>query len=124
MTSWRFNPQRRSCRLRIFQRARTSWSREFEDIRLFAWRGGLWCCGTVRELTPEGWCEQVLARIDDSSTDHTRLTDWRLLHPPGPRLHEKNWMPQVAGDACSSSIFAILPASSTTMRGLFSRQSR
>src|SRR5207237_1683929 len=23
---------------------------------------------------------------------------WRLLHPPGPRLHEKNWMPRVAGD--------------------------
>ena len=36
----------------------------FEDARLFFWAGGLWCSATVRELTTEGWCEQVLARID------------------------------------------------------------
>ena len=39
----------------------------FEDARLFAWRDELWCIACVRELTPEGWCDQVLARIDDSS---------------------------------------------------------
>ena len=72
--------------------------RGIEDLRLFAWRDSLWCCGTVRELTPEGWCEQVLARIDDRIAGQCRLTDWRLLHPPGPRLHEKNWMPRVTRD--------------------------
>jgi glycosyltransferase involved in cell wall biosynthesis len=69
--------------------------RGFEDVRLFAWQDALWCCACVRETTPEGWCEQVLARIDTSVPGECRLTDWRALHPPGPRLHEKNWMPQV-----------------------------
>ena len=36
----------------------------FEDMRLFAWRGELWGLASVRQLTPEGWSEQVLARID------------------------------------------------------------
>ena len=62
------------------------------------WRGELWCSACVRELTPEGWCEQVLARIDTSGADSYRLTDWRVLRPEGPRVHEKNWMPQVVGD--------------------------
>ena len=39
----------------------------FEDLRPFVWRDGLWCVGCVRELTREGWCEQVLARIDESA---------------------------------------------------------
>jgi tetratricopeptide (TPR) repeat protein len=73
--------------------------RGFEDLRLFAWRDALWCCGCVRELTPEGWCEHVLARVDDRGPGPCHLTDWRVLHPPGPRLHEKNWMPRVAEDA-------------------------
>jgi tetratricopeptide (TPR) repeat protein len=70
----------------------------FEDPRLFAWRGELWCSIGVRELTLEGWCEQVLARIDELGPGTCRLSDWRLLHPEGPRLNEKNWMPQVDGD--------------------------
>jgi glycosyltransferase involved in cell wall biosynthesis len=70
----------------------------FEDLRLFVWRGELWCTACVRELTPEGWCEQVMARIDESGPGPCELTDWRVLHPDGPRLHEKNWMPQVDGD--------------------------
>ena len=65
----------------------------FEDLRVFAWNGELWGSACVREFTPEAWCEQVLARIDESSS--CRLTDWRVLHPAGPRVHEKNWMPQV-----------------------------
>ena len=69
----------------------------FEDMRPFLWRGELWCSACVRELTPEGWCEQVLARIDTSVADSYRLTDWRVLRPEGPRVHEKNWMPQVVG---------------------------
>ncbi|MER8811268.1 glycosyltransferase [Mesorhizobium australicum] len=65
----------------------------FEDMRLFAWRDALWGVSCVRELTEEGWCEQVVARIDESGA--CRLTDWHVLHPTGPRVHEKNWMPQV-----------------------------
>ena len=70
----------------------------FEDARLFAWRNELWCIACVRELTPEGWCDQVLARIDDFGSVSCRLTDWRVLRPQGPRQHEKNWMPQVVGN--------------------------
>lgn len=71
----------------------------FEDCRLFAWRGQLWCSSTVRELNPAGWCQQVLARID-CQADQCRLTDWRVLGDAGePTRHEKNWMPYVASDA-------------------------
>jgi FkbM family methyltransferase len=71
--------------------------RGFEDMRLFQWAGALWCSACVRELTPEGWCEQVLARIADDGTGTCRLTDWRVLRPEGPRAHQKNWMPQADG---------------------------
>jgi glycosyltransferase involved in cell wall biosynthesis len=73
-------------------------ARGFEDARLFAWRDALWCCATVRELTPEGWCQQVLARIDESRQGPSQLVDWRVLAPEGPTRHEKNWMPLVAGE--------------------------
>jgi hypothetical protein len=69
----------------------------FEDVRLFVWRGELWCVTCVRELTEEGWCDQVLARIDESTTGQARLTDWRSLHPQGPQRHEKNLMPGAVG---------------------------
>jgi glycosyltransferase involved in cell wall biosynthesis len=69
----------------------------FQDVRAFAWRGELWSCATVRQFNPEGWYEQVLARIDGGSST-CRLTDWRVLRPDGPRQHEKNWMPQAAGE--------------------------
>jgi glycosyltransferase involved in cell wall biosynthesis len=72
--------------------------RGFEDMRLFAWKGGLWCSAMVRELTTEGWCEQVLARIDGEPPGPYRLCDWRVLRPVWPRQHEKNWMPLVADD--------------------------
>lgn len=67
----------------------------FEDMRLFAWRGELWGLACMRQLTPEGWCEQVLARIGDGGTRPHVLTDWRVVHPGGQRQHEKNWMPLV-----------------------------
>lgn len=67
--------------------------RVLEDMRLFAWRDALWGVSCVRELIPDGQCEQVIARIDEGGA--SRLTDWRVLHPAGPRVHEKNWMPQV-----------------------------
>ena len=70
-------------------------ARGFEDMRLFAWHGALWCIATLSELTPEGWCQQVLARIEDSGDGPCRLADWRVLEPEGPRRNEKNWMPLV-----------------------------
>ena len=72
---------------------------QFEDLRLFLWRDGLWCVGATRELSPEGWYQPVLARIDEREPGSVRLTDWRVLLPDRPRRHEKNWMPQVSGDS-------------------------
>jgi glycosyltransferase involved in cell wall biosynthesis len=70
----------------------------FEDMRLFPWRDQLWCSAAVRELTPEGWYQQVLARIDRRVGEQRPLMEWRVLEPEGSRRHEKNWMPQVNGD--------------------------
>ena len=70
----------------------------FGDMRLFAWGDALWCIACFRELTPQGWCEQVLARIDCGSPGSCRLADWRVLRPALPMRHEKNWMPQIVGD--------------------------
>ena len=71
----------------------------FEDMRPFAWRDGLWCVATVRELSPDGLCEQVLARIDDSLEGDCRIREWHVLRPERAQEHEKNWMPLVQGDA-------------------------
>ena len=68
----------------------------FEDMRLFQWLGGLWCSTSIRELTEEAWCQQVLARLDPRDNGSYVLTDWRSLSPGGK--HEKNWMPQVEHD--------------------------
>jgi glycosyltransferase involved in cell wall biosynthesis len=71
----------------------------FEDMRLFAWRNELWTCSTIREQNPEGYCEQVLARLEDKEPGPYRLSNWRVLRPNAPRRHEKNWMPHVVGKA-------------------------
>ena len=96
----------------------------FEDARLFAWRDELWCIARVRELTPEGWCDQVLARIDDREPGSCRLSDWRVLRPEGPRRHEKNWMPRVAGDQLQFIPSAIRPGCWTKMPAPRSRARR
>lgn len=62
----------------------------FEDSRLFTWSGNLWTLSTVRELTPEGWCEQVLAPVGIAGYG----PGWDAIHPE-QRRHEKNWMPWV-----------------------------
>lgn len=67
----------------------------FADMRLFAWRDKLWGIACVRQLAPDGSCEQVLARIEDTGLGSHILTDWRVIHPAGQRQHEKNWMPLV-----------------------------
>ena len=69
--------------------------RVLEEPRLFAWRGALWCSAAARELSPEGWCRQVLARIDESGAGPYRLVDCRVLEPEGQRRHERHWMPLV-----------------------------
>jgi hypothetical protein len=73
----------------------------FEDTRLFVWKGELWSNSTVCEMSPERWCEMVLARIDiaDSPNEgfgEIRYADWRKIVPE-PKQHEKNWMAQVIG---------------------------
>jgi glycosyltransferase involved in cell wall biosynthesis len=69
--------------------------RGFEDARLFAWQGKLYTLSTVRELTHEGWCEQVLAPLD---LENGRFqSEWQRILPTH-RAHEKNWMPWVDGD--------------------------
>ena len=62
----------------------------FEDSRLFEWDKQLWTLSTVRELTPEGWCEQVLAPVSTAGYG----PGWEVIRPQ-ERRHEKNWMPWV-----------------------------
>lgn len=73
--------------------------RGFEDSRLFSWQGELWTLSTVRELTREGWCEQVLTRLIDTPDGGVSfdLILARLLLG-NDRRHEKNWMPWVKED--------------------------
>ncbi|MFX9161867.1 hypothetical protein ABTN52_19365, partial [Acinetobacter baumannii] len=52
-----------------------------EDIRLFSWNGSLWGSSCVRELNAEGWCEQLIARIEQRSNSETRLAEWLVLRP-------------------------------------------
>jgi glycosyltransferase involved in cell wall biosynthesis len=64
--------------------------RGFEDSRLFCWDGTLCTLSTVRELTPEGWCEQVIAPVTAAGYGD----NWAVVCPV-ERRHEKNWMPWV-----------------------------
>jgi hypothetical protein len=67
--------------------------RGFEDSRLFLWQGEFYSLSTVRELTPEGWCEQVLAPIVRDGAAWRYGNDWRRIAPAA--RHEKNWMPWI-----------------------------
>jgi LPS sulfotransferase NodH/glycosyltransferase involved in cell wall biosynthesis len=70
----------------------------FEDIRPFVWRGDLWCCAGIREMTADASYEFVVARLQQCTSGQFRLSDWRVLCPEGRKQHEKNWMPRVSGD--------------------------
>ena len=70
----------------------------FEDLRIFVWKQQLWTIACVKQLNRVGWCEQVLARLEDADDGALRLTDWRQLIPSGPKQHEKNWIPAVVGE--------------------------
>jgi len=64
--------------------------RGFEDCRLFEYGGELCVSACCRETTPEGWCEQVFAKVGKNNV----LYDWHRMLPE-TRQHEKNWMPRV-----------------------------
>jgi glycosyltransferase involved in cell wall biosynthesis len=66
--------------------------RGFEDSRLFEYGGILHTVSTVRELTEEGWCEQVLAQVSERGY----CDNWQVMRPE-IRRHEKNWMPWADG---------------------------
>jgi tetratricopeptide (TPR) repeat protein len=66
----------------------------FEDMRLFEFQGDMWTSSTMRELNREGWCEQVLAKID-RSTAQLHIVEWHKMDDTSVRQHEKNWMPWV-----------------------------
>src|SRR5215469_2268142 len=60
-----------------------------EDVRLFKFKGNLYCSANVREQNPEGWCEQWLFRLDN---EFGRVHE--AFHMKRPqRFTEKNWMP-------------------------------
>ena len=69
-----------------------------EDARIFYWRGERWCITNVRQMNPEGWCEQMMGRIDPLPDGNFHVTQFRRLVPQLNRTHEKNWVPFVDGD--------------------------
>jgi glycosyltransferase involved in cell wall biosynthesis len=73
--------------------------RGFEDSRLFQHGQELWTLSTVRELTPQGWCEQVLAPLECGPAGWRYADTWQQIRPGVHRSHEKNWMPWSYGDA-------------------------
>lgn len=68
----------------------------FEDSRLISRGAELWTSSTVRQIHPDGNCEQVLARIELFSGYHNLVSIKRMLRQP--RETEKNWSPIVDGN--------------------------
>lgn len=68
----------------------------FEDVRLYSVGSTLHSSATVRQIHPDGNCEQVRSKIIFStSSKHAYITDpVRMLRKP--RQTEKNWAPIVA----------------------------
>jgi glycosyltransferase involved in cell wall biosynthesis len=65
----------------------------FEDCRLYTVDGAFWVSATMRELTPEGYCEIVRARINHLPPVQVFDEMTRMKR----RGHEKNWMPVADG---------------------------
>lgn len=61
----------------------------YEDMRLFSWDSELYFTTCVRDMNPEGWCEQAYGRVCDPHVE--------VIHP-AVRQNEKNWMPFPVGD--------------------------
>lgn len=86
--------------------------RGFEDLRLFEWRGALWCSAAVLEFSPDNRAVQVLSRIDAQDGGTCRLAEWSVMTVGGEARNEKNWMPWVDatadGEASSGLRFVYL----------------
>ena len=68
----------------------------YEDMRLIAVDDELWCSSTVRELNAQGWCEQLLARINGAGNGGAcRLSHLQRMSVAQVRRHEKNWTPLI-----------------------------
>jgi glycosyltransferase involved in cell wall biosynthesis len=67
----------------------------FEDSRLFLFNNELWSSSTVRELTPEGTCQQVVAQLVNTVDGTAAYSDDWLVFESHQGTHEKNWMPWV-----------------------------
>jgi glycosyltransferase involved in cell wall biosynthesis len=85
--------------------------RGFEDSRLFEWGasgalGTLYTLSTVRELTPEGWCDQVLASVLDTANGGVAYCGAGTVHV-AERRHEKNWMPWVQKDGALQFVYRL-----------------
>lgn len=65
----------------------------FEDMRLFSAQGALWTSSTVRQIHPDGNCEQVLAKLTRRmGGTMIENADWKRMLPKA-RETEKNWAP-------------------------------
>lgn len=64
-----------------------------EDVRIFSWCGELWSNSCIREQSPMGYCEQMLARIDRTGV----VQQWSVMRPPGAQKYEKNWSALIYG---------------------------
>jgi glycosyltransferase involved in cell wall biosynthesis len=63
----------------------------WEDCRLFPANGDMWVSATARQYHADGNCEQVIGRVDTTSTPYSTV-DWlRMLREP--RETQKNWSP-------------------------------
>jgi tetratricopeptide (TPR) repeat protein/predicted GH43/DUF377 family glycosyl hydrolase len=62
--------------------------RGFEDMRLFPSGSGIWFSSCVREMNPEGWCEQIVGQLVGN-----RIADWWKVIPSWQKQHEKSWAP-------------------------------
>lgn len=80
-------------RLPLDERKNEAAQAGFEDMRIIEHDGHLCGVFTRCDQNEEGWTEQWLARIDGEW-----LADPKRLKPPGPRRHEKNWIPFVVND--------------------------
>jgi glycosyltransferase involved in cell wall biosynthesis len=63
----------------------------FEDMRLYPVDDSFWASATIRELTPEGYCEQV--RVKLGFPDDEKVVRLHAMTRMLRRGHEKNWMP-------------------------------
>lgn len=96
----------------------------FEDCRLFAWRGRLWCSATARDLNAEGRCELVLLELDEEG----RFAAAHVQRAVRPDWHQKNWVPLVRGEELfflyTTDPTVVLKVDPTTRQARFSGVTR